>query len=109
MKGFELGTFSAFDGALDVRLLGDLGRSWIFHHLFTIFGVFASICIRRTFLGAVARPRQHPAALCGQQRPGGGGEAARRGESFRDCERQEWPGASTGRCGGFLMAFAYFS
>ena len=27
MKGFELGTFSAFDGALDVRLLGDLGRS----------------------------------------------------------------------------------
>ena len=56
MKGFELGTFSAFDGALDVRLLGDLGRSWIVPFL-TCFVVFALLCIRRTFLGAVARPR----------------------------------------------------
>ena len=109
MKGFELGTFSAFDGALDVRLLGDLGRSWIFHSLFTIFGVFTLLCIRRTFLGAVARPRCYPAAFCGDQRPGGGGEAARRGESFRDCERQQRPGASAGRCDGLLTFFAFLS
>ena len=73
------------------------------HKLFTIFGVFASLCIRRTFLGAVARPRSHPAALCGVLGPSGGSEAARRGESFRDCERQRRPGASAGRWDGFLL------
>ena len=103
----NLAVFGAPDGALDVQLLGDLAHSWIFHNLFTIFGVFTLLCIRRTFLGAVARPRQHPAAFRGDQRPSRGGEAARRGESFGDCEKQVWPGASTGRCDGFLMAFAY--
>ena len=90
-----------------MRLLGDLGRSWIFHNLFTIFGVFALLCIRRTFLGAVAGPRQHPAAFVGVRWPREGGEAARRGESFRHCERQRRPGASAGRCDGLLMAFAF--
>ena len=92
-----------------MRLLGDLGRSWIFHNLFTIFGVFALLCIRRTFLGAVAGPRQHPAAFVGVRWPREGGEAARRGESFRHCERQRRPGASAGRCDGLLMAFAFLS
>ena len=76
---------------------------------FTCFVVFALLCVRRTCLGAVACPRSHPATLCGVQGPGGGGEAARRGESLGDCERQQWPGASTERCDGSLMAFAYLS
>ena len=108
MKGFELGTFSAFDGALDVRLLGDLGRSWIVP-FFTCFVVFALLCIRRTFLGAVSRPRSHPAALGGVLRPSGGGEAAPRGESLPHCERRPRPGASAGRCDGLLMFFAFLS
>ena len=108
MKGFELGTFSAFDGALDVRLLGDLGRSWSVP-CFTCFVVFALLCIRRTFRGAVARLRSHPAALGGEQRPSGGGEAARRGEGLGDCERQRRPGASAGRCDALLMVFAFLS
>ena len=108
MKGFELRTFSAFDGALDVRLLGDFGRSWIVP-FFTCFVVFALLCIRRTFLGAVARPRQHPAALGGGQRPSGDGEAAPRGEGLGDCERRRRPGASAGRCDGLSMVFAFLS
>ena len=64
---------------------------------------FASLCIRRTFLGAVARPRSHPAALGGGQRLREGGEAAPRGESLRDCERQRRPGALVGRWDGFLL------
>ena len=108
MKGFELWTFLAFDGALDVRLLGDLGRSWIVA-FFTCFVVFALLCIRRTFLGAVARPRWDPAALGGGWRPSGGGEPSPRGESLRHCERRQRPGASTGRCDGLLMVFAFLS
>ena len=76
------------------------------HKLFTCFVVFASLCIRRTFLGTVARPRSHPAAFRGER---GGGEAAPQGESLRDCERQPRPGASTGRCDGLLMVFAFLS
>ena len=109
MKQLNLAVFGAPDGALDVQLLGDLAHSWIFHNLFTCFVVFGLLCIRRTFLGAVARPRSDPAALCGGQRPRGGGAAARRGENLRHCDKQLWPGASTGRCDGFLMVFAYLS
>ena len=108
MKGFELGTFSAFDGAFNVRLLGDLGRSWIVP-FFTCFVVFALLCIRRTFPGAVSRPRSHPAALGGVLRPSGGGEAAPRGESLPHCERRPRPGTSAGRCDGLLMFFAFLS
>ena len=91
-KDLNLG---APDGAMDVQLLGDLARSWIAPFF--------------TFLGAVARPRSHPAALGGDHWPCGGGEAAPRGESLRDCERQPRLGASTARCDGLLMAFAFLS
>ncbi|CAL1151009.1 unnamed protein product, partial [Cladocopium goreaui] len=43
------------------------------------------------------QPQSHPAALCGVLGPSGGGEAARRGESFGDCERQRRQ-HSVGRC-----------
>ena len=108
MNGFELRTFSAFDGALDVRLLGDFGRSWIVP-FFTCFVVFALLCIRRTFLGAVSRPRSHPVLFGGAAWPRGGGEPSPRGESLRHCERRQRPGASAGRCDGLLMAFAFLS
>ena len=90
MKGFELGTFSAFDGALDVRLLGDLGRSWIFH-IFSQSSV-SSLCFASEghFWEQSLARGQHPAAFRGDQRPSRGGEAARRGESFGDCEKTKY-------------------
>ena len=64
-----------------------------------------SLCLasERHFCGEVACPRSHPAACGGEQRPSGGGEAAPRGESLGDCERQVRPGASTAGCDGCLL------
>ena len=53
--------------------------------------------------GGKSLPRQNPAALGGGERPRGGGEAAPRGESLGDCERQVRPGASTAGCDGCLL------
>ena len=69
----------------------------------SLSSVFTSVCITRIFLGAAAGPRQHPAAFRNVQRPSGGGKTAPRGESLRDSERLAGPGASAGRCDGFLF------
>ena len=61
------------------------------------------------FCWEVVRPRFDPAALGGGQRQSGGGEAAPRGESLGECEKQQRPGASTRGCDGFLMVFALLS
>ena len=86
--------------------------SWIVPYCLSIFIDASLSSLRRAsdghFCWEVFHPRFDPAALGGGgQRQSGGGEAAPRGESLGDCERQRWPGASTGRCDGPLMAFAY--
>ena len=121
-KGFEFGKHFWFltDGALDdlgfgcAPSIGDLGYVHGLFHCLPIF-IDASLFLLcfasegHYFWGEVACPRSHPAALGGGERPSGGGEAAPRGGSLGDCERQQWPGASTGRCDGLLMAFGYLS
>ena len=105
MNGFEMRTFSAFDGALDVRLLGDFGRSWIVPFL-TCFVVFALLCIRRTFLGAVARPRWAPRCTGRRQ------QAAKwRRWTFSSRRRPRWLWKTTEGRGprlGDVMGFRWF-